>query len=69
MQENITFYTSRDNMIYKDRNTIFGQEWEVAVYTENGQTKSHISILAHPEDVEKIKEILKNESRRRNDNI
>lgn len=40
--------------------TIFGPEWEVIVYPEKGQTRTHISLLVHPDDIEKVREILRN---------
>lgn len=42
----------------KWRETIFGKDFEVIVYPEKGQTKTHISLLVNPEDIEKIKMIL-----------
>jgi hypothetical protein len=39
-------------------NTIFGEEFEVIVYPEPAQYKDHISILVHPDMVEKVKQII-----------
>jgi len=39
--------------------TIFGKDFEVRVYPEIAQTRKHISMLVHPEDIKKVKEILK----------
>ncbi len=39
--------------------TIFGEDFQTIVYWKDmGQHKGHISILAHPDDVPRINEIL-----------
>ena len=38
--------------------TIFGKDFEVIVYPEKAQHLTHISIIANPEDIQRIKEIL-----------
>jgi hypothetical protein len=41
--------------------TIFGKDFQVVIYSGKGygQHKGHISMIVHPEDIEKVKEILK----------